>query len=41
MLCWVGFYLMKTDKPELFEQWIAQWDDLVAFEVVELGDKPV
>ena len=35
------FQLMRTDKPELFEQWFAQWDDLVAFEVVELGEKPV
>ena len=34
------FQLMRTAKPELFEQWFAQWDDLVEFEVVALGEKP-
>lgn len=28
------FQLMETDDPALFEEWIAQWSDLVAFEVV-------
>ena len=28
------FQLMETDQPELFERWIAQWDDLADFEVV-------
>jgi hypothetical protein len=30
------FQLMETDDPHLFEQWIAQWSDLVDFEVVEV-----
>ena len=30
------FQLMETDDPHLFEQWIAQWNDLVDFEVVEV-----
>jgi Domain of unknown function (DUF3303) len=28
------FQLMETDDASLFQAWIAQWDDLVAFEVV-------
>lgn len=28
------FQLMETADPALFEAWIAQWDDLVEFEVV-------
>jgi len=28
------FQLMETDDPQLFDAWIAQWSDLVAFEVV-------
>jgi Protein of unknown function (DUF3303) len=28
------FQLMETDDPGLFDEWIAQWSDLVAFEVV-------
>jgi hypothetical protein len=28
------FQLMETDRPELFDEWIARWDDLVEFEVV-------
>ena len=27
------FQLMETDDRALLDQWIAQWDDLVAFEV--------
>lgn len=30
------FQLMETDDPLLFEKWMAQWDDLVEFEVVEV-----
>ena len=30
------FQLMETDDPRLFEQWIAQWSDLVEIEVVEV-----
>jgi hypothetical protein len=28
------FQLMRTDDPSLFETWIANWSDLVDFEVV-------
>jgi hypothetical protein len=28
------FQLMETEEPSLFEQWIANWNDLVEFEVV-------
>jgi len=28
------FQLMETDDPELLDEWIARWSDLVAFEVV-------
>ena len=27
------FQLMETDRPELLDQWIANWSDLVTFEV--------
>ena len=30
------FQLMETDDQRLFEQWIAQWNDLVEFEVIEV-----
>lgn len=32
------FQLMETDSPELFEQWIASWSDLVSFEIIELDN---
>ena len=28
------FQLMETDDPSLFDKWIAQWGDLMSFEVV-------
>jgi hypothetical protein len=28
------FQLMECDDPSLFRQWMAQWEDLVEFEVV-------
>jgi hypothetical protein len=28
------FQLMECDDPRLFDEWIAQWQDLVEFEVV-------
>jgi Protein of unknown function (DUF3303) len=28
------FQLMETEKPSLFDQWIANWSDLVEFEIV-------
>jgi hypothetical protein len=30
------FQLMECDDPELFQAWIANWQDLVDFEVVEV-----
>ncbi|MEM7254107.1 MAG: DUF3303 family protein [Pseudomonadota bacterium] len=35
------FQLMETESPQLFDEWIAQWSDLVEFDVIELGQKPV
>ena len=34
------FQLMETDDPSLFRVWFEHWKDLVAIEVVELGEKP-
>ncbi len=34
------FQLMETDDPSLFQVWVDQWKDLVAMEVVALGEKP-
>ncbi len=34
------FQLMETDDPSLFKAWIKNWEDLVAFEIVEIGEKP-
>lgn len=28
------FQLMETEDPSLFDQWIADWSDLVEFEIV-------
>lgn len=28
------FQLMETEQPSLFDQWIANWSDLVEFEIV-------
>ncbi len=36
----VCFQLMRTNDYSLFEEWIAQWQDLVEFEIVEIGAKP-
>jgi len=30
------FQLMETDKPALFQQWTAAWEDLVEFEIVPI-----
>jgi hypothetical protein len=30
------FQLMKTEDETLFDQWIAQWRDLVEFEIVPI-----
>jgi Protein of unknown function (DUF3303) len=32
------FQLMETDAPELFDRWIAEWIDLVDFEIVPVLD---
>ena len=34
------FQLMQTDTPALFGQWVEAWQDLVDFEIVEIGVKP-
>ena len=34
------FQLMQTQDARLFDEWIAQWSDLVDFEVVKIGYKP-
>jgi len=34
------FQLMQTDDPSLFRIWLANWEDLMTAEVVELGEKP-
>jgi hypothetical protein len=28
------YQLMETDEPQLLQQWIAQWSDIVDFEVI-------
>jgi hypothetical protein len=28
------FQLMETDEPSLFDRWVAEWSDLVEFEIV-------
>lgn len=28
------FQLMECDDPRLFQQWVAQWQDLMEFEIV-------
>lgn len=34
------FQLMETSDSALFDEWVANWEDLVSFEVIELGEKP-
>ncbi len=34
------YQLMETDNYNLFEIWIAKWDDLTDFEIIELIDSP-
>ncbi|HVF71318.1 MAG TPA: DUF3303 family protein [Chthoniobacterales bacterium] len=33
------FQLMETDEPELFDNWITEWRDLVSFEIVPVNEK--
>ena len=35
------FQLMETDDEELFNVWIARWDDLIDFEIVPVTPSPV
>jgi hypothetical protein len=32
------FQLMETEDPSPFDGWIAEWSDLVAFEIVPVVD---
>jgi Protein of unknown function (DUF3303) len=32
------FQLMETEDPKLFDEWIANWSDLVEFEIVPVID---
>ena len=32
------FQLMETEDPSLFDEWIANWSDLVEFEIVSVID---
>lgn len=34
------FQLMETENQEKFKTWIKNWEDLVDFEVIEIGEKP-
>jgi len=34
------FQLMKTNDPELFKVWTANWLDLCRFELIEIEEKP-
>ncbi len=34
------FQLMETENPNLFKSWTESWNDLVDFEIIEIGDKP-
>jgi len=34
------FQLMETDDPGLSQVWFEYWKDLMAIEIVEIGEKP-
>jgi len=34
------FQLMRADSVQRFDAWLPHWDDLVDFEIIELGEKP-
>jgi hypothetical protein len=31
---------METDNEKLFDEWVAQWMDLIAFEIIPVQDTP-
>ena len=35
------FQLMEADIYELFQEWIAKWNDLTDFEIVPVQDSPI
>lgn len=35
------FQLMETEQVETFDKWTIHWNDLVEFEIVRLGEKPL
>ena len=34
------FQLMETENQDTFKTWIKNWEDLVNFEIIEIGEKP-
>jgi hypothetical protein len=34
------FQLMETDDVKLFDEWIANWDDLTDFEIIPVMNSP-
>ena len=34
------FQLMETEKFDLFDEWISNWDDLTDFEIIPVEDSP-
>ena len=34
------FQLMETNDPSLFQRWTEHWNDLMTFEIIEIGGKP-
>ncbi len=34
------FQLMHADRRESFDKWVARWNDLVDFDILELKEKP-
>ena len=34
------FQLMETEKSDLIEEWISNWDDLTDFEIIPVKDSP-
>ncbi len=35
------FQLMECDRPELLQQWVLEWQDLVTFEIVPVTESAV